>query len=99
MKPVTKILYNDILGEWKGVSLADDLFEYELQLREKNCFELLDIENGELVIGEYSIEYAHYIFYFILKAGTEVFVFQWDGKRELKNNDCIFIHAQKTVIR
>jgi len=89
------IVAKDILGEWNGVSLADDLFEFELHLRRRGGFELRDTENEELVMGQFSVEFVHGIYYFILNSTTELFVFQWDGKGELKNNSFIFNRSKK----
>jgi len=58
-------------------------------------FEIRDVENEELMMGEYSIEQAHWIYYFILKSATEVLVFEWDGRRELKNDTLVFERSEK----
>jgi hypothetical protein len=55
----------DVAGEWQGISLANDLFEYELHLRKGLLLKVRDIENDELIMGEYSIEQALGIYYFI----------------------------------
>jgi len=77
-------------GVWDGEFLADDLFVFRLHINKRNLFQLLDIENEELVMGEYSVECNHGIWFIILNMVTEVQVFQWDGKTELKNNSFVF---------
>lgn len=89
------ISIKDIGGEWQGISLADDLLEYELQIRKGQRFELRDIENEELIMGVFSIEQAHGIYYFVLNAVTEVLVFEWNGKEVLKSDLFIFQRSEK----
>ena len=91
----SKISLRNLLGVWEGEFLADDLFVFRLHINKRKLFELLDVENGELVMGEYSVEYKHGIWFIALNMITEVQVFQWDGKAELKNNSFIFLEKMQ----